>query len=64
MIVTEVDTLVANSAKPNPHKDESSINPLVNLLFEEQNAIHTKAIHLDFPKFDDTDPMGWVYCAN
>ncbi|KAG6779592.1 hypothetical protein POTOM_015985 [Populus tomentosa] len=35
-----------------------------NPLFEEQGGIQTRAIHLDFSKFNGEEPNGWIYRAN
>lgn len=62
-VAANVETLVTNSAKQ-LQKPESSSSHVVNLLYENQNVIHTKALPLDFSKFDGTDLMGQAYPAN
>lgn len=42
----------------------SSNTKFKNPFFEEKVGIQTQAIHLEFPRFDDDDPNGWIYHAN
>jgi hypothetical protein len=36
-----------------------------NAMYEQQDEDHggitTRSVHVDFPKFDGCDPVGWTY---
>jgi hypothetical protein len=31
---------------------------------EDHDGIITRSVRIDFPKFDGSDPVGWIYKAN
>jgi hypothetical protein len=49
---------------PPPHAPDSNSgtgnNPKPR---RNDNFIHTRALHLDFPRYDGGDPSGWLYRA-
>lgn len=63
VVASNVETLVFNASISHGTGNESSSSQLINPLFEEHTTIQTRAVFLDFSKFDGHDPMGWDYCA-
>jgi len=59
-----VDTLVHTRGKQTEDTPSGSRSHMRNPLFEEQGGIQTRAICLDFSKFNGEEPNGWIYCAN
>lgn len=64
-----ITSLPYNQPRTNHQNPESSQNPggnrthFNNLIFENQGGIHSRTMKLDFPKFDGSDPNGWVFRA-
>lgn len=59
-VAANVETLVTNSAKQH-QKMEGSNSQLVNPLYEEQHAIHTIAVWLNFPNsMELTQWVGYI----
>jgi hypothetical protein len=51
---------------PPPHNHESEYNSSTGPNHKQRrgdNSIHTRALRLDFPRFDGSDPAGWLYRA-
>ncbi|KAF8398865.1 hypothetical protein HHK36_014729 [Tetracentron sinense] len=46
------------------HSAGRSVNRNDDLIPNETMGIHTRMIQLDFPRFDGTDPSGWLYRAH
>ena len=67
MIQQAVNTLFQH---PQPWKTGSDTNvtfPVIQnekWIFEENSGIQTRAVRLDFPKFNGDNPSGWIYRAN
>ncbi|KAA8540064.1 hypothetical protein F0562_026756 [Nyssa sinensis] len=64
LVVANVETLVRNQGKQKEDAPYGLTSHMGNPLFEEHGSIQTRAIHLDFPKFDGEEPNGWIYRAN
>ena len=64
LVVANVDTLVHTHEKQTEDTPSGSRSHMQNPLFEEQGDIQTRAIRLNFPKFNGEEPNGWIYRAN
>jgi hypothetical protein len=64
LVVANVDTLVHTQRKQTKDILSGSRSHVRNPLFEEHGGIQTRAICLDFPKFNGEEPNGWIYRAN
>lgn len=63
-VAANVESLVRIGGKSHMEQLEGLGQQVVNPLFEDRGVIQTRAICLDFAKFDGEDPNGWVYKAN
>ena len=64
VVASNVQTLVQMKTKHNSGDSEGSKRQMTNPLFEDNGGIQTRAVRLDFPKFNGEDPSGWVYRAD
>ena len=64
LVVANVDTLVHTRGKQTEDTPSGLRSHMRNPLFEEQGGIQTRAIRLNFPKFNREEPNGWIYRAN
>ncbi|RVW59679.1 Transposon Tf2-8 polyprotein [Vitis vinifera] len=64
VVASNVQTLVQMKTKHNSGDSEGSKRQRTNPLFEDNGGIQTRAVRLDFPKFNGEDPSGWVYRAD
>lgn len=64
VVASNVEALVQMKTKHDSDDPEGSNRQVNNPLFEDNGGIQTRAVRLDFPKFDGKDPNGWVYRAN
>ncbi|KAL6316337.1 hypothetical protein AAG906_017972 [Vitis piasezkii] len=64
VVASNVETLVQMKTKHNSGDSEGSKRQMINPLFEDDGGIQTRAVRLDFPKFNGEDPSGWVYRAD
>ncbi|KAA8535119.1 hypothetical protein F0562_030122 [Nyssa sinensis] len=61
LVVANVETLVRNQGKQKEDVPYGSTSHMGNPLFEEHGSIQTRAIRLDFSKFDGEEPNDWIY---
>lgn len=64
VVASNVETLVQMKTKHNSGDPEGSKRQMTNPLFEDNGGIQTRAVRLDFPKFNGEDPNEWVYRAD
>ena len=63
LVTSHVETLVQSKAAQNAG-DPGGSGQITNPLYEEHMGIQTKAVRLDFLKFNGDNPSGWIYRAN
>ncbi|KAA8529666.1 hypothetical protein F0562_034234 [Nyssa sinensis] len=64
VVATNLDNLVRQVGKRMEEPSTGRVAHNINPLFEDAGGIQTKAIRLEFPKFNGEDPNGWLYRAN
>ena len=64
VMASHVEALVQTKTSQNNGDPGGSSQQITNPMYEENTGIQTRAVRLDFPKFNGDNPSGWVYRAN
>ena len=64
VVATHVEALVQVKSAQNNGDPGGSSQQITNPLYEDNAGIQTRAVRLDFPKFNGDNPNGWIYRAN
>jgi hypothetical protein len=46
------------------HYHKKKTNAMFDQQGEDHGGIITRSVRINFPKFDGSDPVGWIYKAN
>ena len=61
VVASHVEGMVQEKAAKNVGAPEGSSRQITNPLYEENAGIQTRAVRLDFPRFNGDNPNGWIY---
>ena len=64
MVASHMETWVQGKVAQNTGGPGGSGQQIINPLYEDTTGIQTKAISLEFPRFNGDNPNGWIYHAN
>ena len=64
VVASHVEALMQSKAAQNTGNPGGFAQPITNPLYEDNTGIQTRAVRLDFPRFNGENPKGWIYRAN